>query len=123
MQISITFNPTLDALAKSFDSVQVSNILKDEIQKIAFRIERNAKQLTPVDTGRLRASIQTQPLFAGFGAKVSTNTEYAVFVHEGTKYMRARPYMAEAVKQLGNQIEQDISARIDTEFAKAFKKL
>ena len=62
-------------------------------------------------------------MFGGFGAKISTNTEYAVFVHEGTKYMRARPFMDEGVRQLGNQIEKDISSRIDTEFAKAFKKL
>lgn len=122
-QISITFNPTLEALAKAFGSVQAGAILKDEIQKIAFRIERNSKQLTPVDTGRLRASIHTQPMFGGFGAKISTNTEYAVFVHNGTRYMRARPFMAEAVRQLGNQIEKDISSRIDTEFARVFKKL
>jgi HK97 gp10 family phage protein len=123
MQISITFNPSLDALAKSFSSVDVGGVLKDEIQKLAFRIERNAKQLTPVDTGRLRASILTQPMFGGFGAKVSTNTDYAIFVHEGTRYMRARPFMSEGLNQLKDGINKGILDRVDEEFAKAFKKL
>ena len=123
MQISIDIRPSLEALGRAIGNIGVTNFLKDEIQKIAFRVERNAKQLTPVDTGRLRASIHTQPIFAGLGAKISTNTEYAIFVHEGTKFMRGRPFMERGAQFAKEQIEGDLTKRIDAEFVKAFKAL
>lgn len=122
MEISISIKPTFDQLAKAIGGVEAAKFLQDEINKIAFKIERNAKQLTPVDTGRLKSSIHTAP-FMPLGAKISTNTEYAVFVHEGTRYMRGRPFMKTGAELVGREIEGDITARIDAEFAKAFKSL
>lgn len=73
--------------------------LKKATSKSALMVEREAKLLTPVDTGRLRSSIMSSlglgPL--AVGAKVATNVEYAIFVHEGTKRMRPRPFMKQAV--------------------------
>jgi len=123
MEIQITVKPTFAQLAKAFDSVDATNILRDELYKIAFRIERNAKQLTPVDTGRLRASIATSMYIGSLGAKVSTYVDYAVYVHEGTRYMRARPFMEKGAEMAKGMIEGDLVKRIDAEFAKAFKKI
>lgn len=123
MQVTITFRPSLEKLAGAFDSVNVQSILQDTIKKIAFAVERTSKQLTPVDTGRLRASIHTQPMLDWAQAKVSTNTEYAIFVHEGTRYMRGRPFMTQAVDMVKSDFEGSLITRIDEEFTKAFKKL
>jgi len=123
MQIAITVKPSLEEVSKAFSNLQVQSFLRDEIHKIAFRVERAAKQLTPVDTGRLRASIATSWLIHEIGAMVSTNVFYSVFVHEGTKYMRARPFMEKGAEFAKGYIEGDMKARIDQEFAKAFKKL
>lgn len=64
------------------------------IQKYSYLVENIGKQLTPVDTGRLRASITTNIL--PFRGTVYTNVNYAVYVHEGTEFMEARPFLREA---------------------------
>lgn len=122
-QITITINPSLQKLAASIGAVDVQKFMRDEIYKIALLIERNAKQLTPVNTGALRSSISTSFLIMGIGARVATNKDYAIFVHEGTRYMRSRPFMKKGAEFAEPQIAGQISKRIDSEFALAFKKL
>ena len=53
---------------------------------IGRRIERIAKELCPVDTGRLRSSIAARVEVEGGKPLVivGTNVEYAIYVHEGT---------------------------------------
>jgi len=72
------------------------------LQKSAFLLEGRSKELAPVDTGRMRASIITKlsPLQATIGPYV----DYAVYVHEGTRYMRARPFMSDAAREKENEI-------------------
>lgn len=65
------------------------------IRKSVLDISRGSRQRTPVDTGRLRAS--TYERFSSLRGEVGTNTEYDVFVHSGTRFMRARPYLRDAV--------------------------
>lgn len=69
--------------------------LNAAIQRSIFTIGRDSRQMTPVDTGRLRAS--TYERFSNLRGEVGTNTEYDVFVHEGTRFMRGRPYLRNAV--------------------------
>lgn len=59
----------------------------------AFEVEKEAKLFTPVDTGRLRATIATSLGVADLGLTsiVSTNVNYALAVHEGSK-PHAAPY-------------------------------
>jgi HK97 gp10 family phage protein len=52
---------------------------------------------TPVLTGRLRAS--TASRFTNLAGEVGTHTNYDIFVHEGTKFMKARPYLRDAVEE------------------------
>lgn len=80
------------------------------LAKIAFLVENLSKQLTPVDTGRLRSSIYTElyPL----RATISTNVNYAIYVHEGTEFMVPRPFMQEAVSFLQKDMEEIITEEI-----------
>jgi len=65
-------------------------LLKGPLRKFftrsAITVQRNAKKLAPVDTGRLRSSIETDvdkstlPLFATIG----TNVKYAPYMEYGT---------------------------------------
>lgn len=66
-------------------------------------IERNSRILTPVDTGRLRASHRS--IFRDMYGEVGTHTHYDLFVHEGTRYMRSRPYLRNAVAKADPQIQ------------------
>lgn len=53
------------------------------LRKSALTIEGAAKQLAPVDTGRLRSSIASE--FAPWRAQVGTTVFYAPFVEFGTR--------------------------------------
>lgn len=59
----------------------------------ALNIQREAKQRTPVDTGRLRSSIRATISGDQLGAVVGTDVEYAPFVEHGTNRMQAQPFL------------------------------
>ncbi len=75
-------------IAKKLKKETITQPLADGIKKITLFLDREVKVSTPVDTGRLRASITSQ-VTAEFG-KVGTNVNYASFVEYGTKRMEAR---------------------------------
>ena len=65
----------------------------------AMNIQREAKQRTPVDTGRLRSSIRATINPEKLEAVVGTDVEYAPFVEHGTNRMQARPFLFPAFEQ------------------------
>lgn len=73
------------------------------IQKAVLAIARQSRINTPVDTGRLRAS--TYERFSNLKGEVGTNTNYDIFVHEGTRFMRSRPYLRTAVQSNDTAIQ------------------
>jgi HK97 gp10 family phage protein len=72
------------------------------IRQSVFAIDRASKINTPVDTGRLRASHQT--IFSNLRGEVGPNTNYALYVHEGTIKMKARPFLLQAVESNEQQV-------------------
>jgi HK97 gp10 family phage protein len=87
------------------------------LSKASFLIQREAKILTPVDTGRLRASIFV--VNRSLQSEISTNTNYAVYVHEGTQYMTARPFM----KQGAEAASSDIRSIVEDEISNSLDKM
>lgn len=100
--------------------------LAKAMNKTVLTVGSKATVNAPVDTGRLRSSILGGSYKAGHGraggsfttnygvglassnvltASVGSNVEYALFVHEGTRYMRARPFLRKAVES--SQAEVD----------------
>lgn len=77
-------------------------------------ILNDMKARTPVDTGLLRSSetVATSETELRFAAR----TDYAVYVHEGTRYMPGRPFMREAVEAGIPTIEAEIAAAVDGAF-------
>lgn len=67
--------------------------IKGAVNETALAVTRKAKQRAPVDTGRLRASIQMQTYSNGLTADVGTNVEYAPYVELGTSRMRAQSFL------------------------------
>ncbi|WP_018130711.1 HK97-gp10 family putative phage morphogenesis protein [Effusibacillus pohliae] len=63
---------------------QKEQAIKRIINTTAANIARKAKQRAPVDTGRLRGSIQMRPYRGGLEAAVGTNVEYAPYIEFGT---------------------------------------
>lgn len=70
-----------------------------EILRRGIRVERVAKSLCPVDTGRLRSSIthalgrDSRSLYCDVG----TDVEYAPYVEFGTLRQGAQPYLRPAL--------------------------
>ena len=65
------------------DTAFVSGPLRTFLARSGFTVEAEAKRRSPVDTGRLRASIATdvQPFMVSIGS----NVKYAPFVEFGTR--------------------------------------
>lgn len=72
------------------------------IAKSILTVKGDSQRETPVDTGRLRASTYTQ--MGNLRGEVGTRTNYDIFVHEGTRYMKGRPYLKMAVNKDERQI-------------------
>jgi phage gpG-like protein len=72
--------------------------IQEQVTLTALAIEAEAKINVPVQTGRLRASIQ--PIFRpdGLGAEVGTNVTYAASVEFGIGRI-ARPYLFPAAEK------------------------
>lgn len=95
-----------DAVRISWDKAAIDKLFNSEdgpvakeLAKRAIKVERTAKRLCPVDTGRLRSSIRWS--FArddlGLHAIVGTNVAYALHVEFGTSRMRAQPFLRPAL--------------------------
>jgi len=61
----------------------------------ADRIEKRAKYFVPVDTGKLKGSIEIKDIPGG--KSIGPNTDYDVYVEFGTSRMAAQPYMRPAL--------------------------
>lgn len=78
--------------------------LNISIRQAVLMIGRDSRRQTPVDTGRLRAS--TYERFSNLQGEIGTNTEYDVFVHEGTRFMRGRPYLRSSVQDNDSGVQR-----------------
>jgi HK97 gp10 family phage protein len=83
---------------------QMTKALSLAVKTAVFLIQGRSMINTPVLTGRLRASSYTN--FAPLRGEVGTNTNYDRFVHEGTKFMPARPYLRDAVDESNDEINE-----------------
>lgn len=88
----------LDQLFAGSDSAVGKFVAKKVVQ-----VNRGAKRLAPVDTGRLRSSItyeigQEGTVIVG---RVGTNVHYAPYLELGTRRMRARPFLRPALAAAG----------------------
>lgn len=116
VQIHIT---NLGAIKRAFGQAPhiVGPHLNRAINKAIISIGRRSRQLTPVDTGRLRAS--HREVFRPMYGEVGTHVNYDMFVHEGTRFMRARPYLRNAVEQ----VEPAIQSYFKDELQQALDKI
>lgn len=102
----------VEGLQKALErGLQVKSFLQGEVKRFAFLVERGAKQVTPVDTGRLRASIKVD--IGNLKARVAPNVFYDIFVHEGTRFMRARPFLFWGVQTAQRGFDRRSAARLE----------
>ena len=78
------------------------------LAKIAQQISNRAKQLAPVDTGRLRNSIDWNigSVNNKITAHIGTNVEYARYVEFGTRYWSGQPFLIPALMEVVNRMRR-----------------
>lgn len=81
------------------------------IRQSVIRIGAESRRNTPVDTGRLRAS--TYERINHLRGEIGTNTSYDIYVHWGTRKMKARPYLQEAVEGNKNDVQRYFTGAVD----------
>lgn len=90
--------------------IELEDSSEDIIEALAIAIERGlmaigetaegyAKDIVPVDTGRLRNSITYEVSNDESAVYIGSRVEYAAPVELGTSRMRPRPYLSPAVTQ------------------------
>jgi hypothetical protein len=77
--------------------------------RIVFTVESNTKVNTPIRTGHLQASNRGAVASSERGS-VRNSAHYAFFVHEGTRYMRGRPFMARGLAASTSLIQSFLEA-------------
>jgi len=110
-KITVRVNPPLEKLASAFAGFEdiLLKHLREAIMGYGLLVERGSKMFSPVDTGRMRASIGTSMgiMRRDVKAIIQPNVDYAVYVHEGTRYMKGRPFMKwglDAYKREGDRL-------------------
>ena len=83
----------IDLSDLDFDINKIEKAVSEELERCAFKVERTAKELVPVDTGYLRRSITTEGSNLEF--TISANIEYAHFIEYGTSphIITGNPYL------------------------------
>lgn len=85
------------------------------IRKAGADIERDAKILSPVDTGDLENSISTTVSDAGMTVEVGPTVDYGIYQEFGTSTMPGTPYLGPASDRHIPLLESAI-ARIPEDF-------
>lgn len=111
MKVNVTIPPA--QLRKAVNSIKSYEVaasakVKKVIAKSAFAVQKDAKKLVPVDTGRLRSSIKIDFFKGGLTADVNTNVNYAANVEFGSSSQRASPYLFPAYEQNKAQIFKEL---------------
>jgi len=82
-----------------------------QLRKLGVDMKNMARQIVPVKTGRLRASIYAK--VQEWMLKVGANAPYAVFVEFGTRYMRAHRFLSQTIETYRPRLMEIIKRGID----------
>lgn len=111
----------LKALARqlSVTEEQITAAAKKTVQESAEAVRNRAKDLVPVDSGRLQRAINVSYSSDGLSAEVkNTNNQayYGQFIEFGTSRRPARPFMTPAAEQerrkLKKRLEQNVKKEL-----------
>lgn len=102
INIKITNLPQIKAAFAKAPALMAKNT-NNAIKKAALVIQRESMIRTPVLTGRLRSSHQSR--FEPLKGIIDVTADYAPYVHWGTRYMRPRPFLLDAVNSEARSVD------------------
>ena len=95
----------------------IAGAISAGMREAAFVVEREGKLAITsgpnraIKTGYLRSSIGVTSVLP-YRATVTAGAFYGIYVHEGTRYMRKRPFLHAGLKKAVPQIERILGRRI-----------
>ena len=102
-------NVTITSNADLFRNALPEQIAQ-ALEAIGLTAEAHAKELCPVDTGRLRNSISHAR--DDISAYIGTNVEYAPYVELGTSRQKAQPYLRPAAANHADEYKQIVKTAL-----------
>lgn len=99
MDVSVTMKSNKDEIM-----LNIQEAVAQALEAIGITAEAHAKEICPVDTGRLRASISHA--VDGDTVVIGTNVEYAPAVELGTSRQKAKPYLRPAATQHSDEYKE-----------------
>lgn len=82
------------------------------LEAIGIQAEGYAKDLCPVDTGRLRNSITHTVDNGEKAVYIGTNVEYGPYVELGTSRQKAQPFLTPAAQNHGSEYREMLEAEL-----------
>jgi HK97 gp10 family phage protein len=73
--------------------------LFDDLRRLATDARARARAHCPVDSGGLRDSIDSVPDVRTMRIYIGSDLYYASYVHDGTVYVNARPFMKNGLEE------------------------
>jgi len=121
--------PTMSISIKNADQIKAAFVkapafmvrnLNMAIRKSIFVVQAQSMRNTSVKTGRLRAS--TTSTFAPLRGEVGPHVFYSGFVHYGTKFMKARPFLQNAVDSENPQVQAFFEEAVESTLGQISKE-
>lgn len=102
----------------------INKAVANELDDTAHKVERQAKELVPIDTGALRSSISTSG--GGLDYSITASTDYAKYIEDGTSphVITGNPYLrwdgqingpVKSVNHPGNRAYKYMETACDTQ--------
>lgn len=120
------FKIEVDTSGLNFAIGAINKAVAKELDDTAHKVERQAKELVPIDTGALRSSISTSG--GGLDYSITANTPYAKYIEDGTRphVITGNPYLVwdgqingpvKSVNHPGNRAYKYMETACDTQTA------
>jgi len=94
--------------------------LQKVINQITMMTLREAKDVVRGKVGNIRAyktgnlMKKIVPILRPLEGIVKSNAKYSIYVHEGTRYMRARPFFTVATQNISKKAEEVVQLFVKT---------
>ena len=100
-------------LVNNFDKAneKIKKSIDESLDKIGLLITAESQVRSPVDTGRLRASMTHE--VSGLEVFIGTNVEYAPDVELGTSKQRAQPFLRDSFAASSSKVKSIIKKTLE----------
>ncbi len=107
MKVSVTYDGGFSALSK-----RIEENIEAIVAAGAEAVAQSARDMCPVDTGKLQSSINVSTNASS--AEISADTDYAAYVEFGTSKMAAQPYLVPSLLLNTEAILYAITAELES---------